>query len=181
MIRPRPWLAEPVLSPRLTLRPGRDTDSDRAAVVQMLTDPQIRQFLGGPVPDEDAREAVNGPAGQRWGSFLLELRQGDGSATAAVIGGCSLSRERGELEVSYQLLPRFWGQGFATEAVAAILAWAHEHLHDSGVIAVTQAANSASLGLLARLGFVARERFVEFGADQVLLHRELGAERPATG
>jgi hypothetical protein len=37
------------------------------------------------------------------------------------------------------------------------------------VIAVTQAANTASLRLLARLGFVERERFVEFEADQVLL------------
>jgi RimJ/RimL family protein N-acetyltransferase len=44
-----------------------------------------------------------------------------------------------------------------------------EHLDDEQVIAVTQAANTASLRLLARLGFVERERFVEFDADQVLL------------
>lgn len=44
-----------------------------------------------------------------------------------------------------------------------------QHLDDEHVVAVTQAANTASLRLLARLGFLERERFVEFDADQVLL------------
>ena len=109
------------------------------------------------------------PAGQRWGSFVLELRRGNDGAEGAVVGVCSLSRERGELEIGYMLLPSYWGKGLASEAVAMVLAWVAEHLDDKQVIAVTQAANMASLRLLARLGFVERERFVEFDADQVLL------------
>ena len=163
------WLQEPVLSPRLVLRPGREAAADRVAAVELLTDPQVRQFIGGPLSAEDAREAVSGPAGQRWGSFLLELRHGSDGGEGAVVGVCSLSRERGELEVGYMLLTRYWGQGLASEAVATVLAWVAEHLDDEQVIAVTQAANTASLRLLARLGFVERERFVEFDADQVLL------------
>ena len=169
MTPPPPWLAEPVLSPRLVLRPGRDSAADRAAAVELLTDPQVRQFIGGPLSAEDAREAVSGPAGRRWGSFVLELRHDNDGAKGAVVGVCSLSRERGELEVGYMLLPRYWGQGLASEAVATALAWVAEHYEDEQVIAVTQAANTASLRLLARLGFVERERFVEYDAEQVLL------------
>jgi RimJ/RimL family protein N-acetyltransferase len=171
--QPPPWLQKPLLSPRLVLRPRRDAEADRAAVVELLTDPQVRQFLGGPLSAEEAREAVTGPAGQRWGSLLLELRHGDDGEEGAVVGGCSMSRERGELEIGYLLLPRYWGKGLAGEAVATVLAWATEHLDDEHVIAVTQAANTASLRLLARLGFVERERFVEFDADQVLLSSSL--------
>jgi RimJ/RimL family protein N-acetyltransferase len=169
MTQPPPWLQEPVLSPRLALRPGRDAAADRAAAVELLTDPQVRQFIGGPLSAEDAREAVSGPAGQRWGSFLLEMRHGNDGGEGAVVGVCSLSRERGELEIGYLLLPRYWGKGLASEAVATVLAWVAEHLDDEQVIAITQAANTPSLRLLARLGFVERERFVEFDADQVLL------------
>jgi RimJ/RimL family protein N-acetyltransferase len=169
MTQPPPWLAEPVLSRRLVLRAGRDSAADRAAAVELLTDPQVRQFIGGPLSAEDAREAVKGPAGQRWGSFVLELRHGNGDGEGAVVGVCSLSRERGELEVGYMLLPRYWGKGLASEAVATALAWVAEHFDDEQVIAVTQAANTASMRLLARLGFVERQRFVEYDAEQVLL------------
>lgn len=170
MTAPTPWLQEPVLSRRLVLRPGRDTAADREAAVELLTDPRVRQFIGGPLSAEDAREAVSGrPAGQRWGSFVLQMRHGDDGEEGAVIGVCSLSRERDELEIGYLLLPRYWGKGLASEAVTTVLAWVAEHLDDKHVIAVTQAANTASLRLLARLGFAERERFVEYDADQVLL------------
>ena len=169
MTQPPPWLQKPLLSPRLVLRPGRDAAADRAAAVELLTDPQVRQFIGGPLSAEDAREAVSGPTGQRWGTFVLALRPGGDGDEGAVVGVCSLSRERGQLEIGYMLLPRYWGKGLASEAVATVLAWVAEHLDDEHVIAVTQAANAASLRLLARLGFAERERFVEFDADQVLL------------
>jgi len=174
-----PWLQEPVLSPRLVLRAGRDAAADRAAAVELMTDPQVRQFIGGPVSAEEARQAVSRPAGQRWGSFVLALRAGNGGGEADVVGVCSLSRERGELEIGYMLLPRYWGKGLASEAVAAVLAWVADHLDDEQVIAVTQAANVASLRLLARLGFVERERFAEYDADQVLLTSPVVSAAPS--
>ena len=79
-----------------------------------------------------------------------------------------MSRGRGELEIGYGLLPRYWGRGLAREAVAAVMRWAAENVDDSHVIAVTQAANTRSLQLLQRLGFTERERFVEYDAAQVL-------------
>ena len=157
---------------RLTLRAGRSTPEDREAVVELLTDPQARQYLGGPVPDRDARAAVSGPAGQRWGSFLLlerhEPRSGGAGGTESVVGTCSLTRDRGELEISYVLLPRYWGRGLGQEAVAGVMTWAAANVDDAHVIAVTQAGNARSLRLLQRLGFTERERFVEYDAVQVL-------------
>jgi RimJ/RimL family protein N-acetyltransferase len=173
---PPPWLAEPVVTDRLTLRAGRNTPEDREAVVELLTDPRARQFLGGPLAHDDAAAAVSGPAGQRWGSFLLVDRRTDRpgiTGSGSVVGTCSLTRDRGELEISFVLRPRYWGQGLALEAVTGVLAWAAEHVEDTHVVAVTQAANARSLHLLQRAGFTERERFVEYGAQQVLLDAEL--------
>ena len=66
----------------------------------------------------------------------------DGSSTA------------GALEVGYTIFEAYRGRGYATEAVAALIAWAgHEHgvLHFFAAVAPD---NAPSLAVVARLGFV---------------------------
>ena len=134
----------------------------------MLTDQGTRRYLGGAMDPEDAEAAVAGPRGQVWGSFLVE-HTGD----AAVIGSVSFSHERGQLEVGYLLLPGYWNQGYAAEAVRAALEWVVGRVPDDHVIAVTQAANGPSLRLLHRLGFEETQRFTEWDAEQILLSSPL--------
>ncbi len=85
------------------------------------------------------------------------------------MGSCTLERERGELEISFQLLPRHWGRGIAQEAVAAAINWVWDKTDDSSIIAVTQQANAPSLRLLRRVGFDEEATFEEHGATQVRL------------
>ncbi|WP_420833627.1 GNAT family N-acetyltransferase [Salinibacterium metalliresistens] len=74
------------------------------------------------------------------------------------------------MELSYEFVPERWGHGFAREACVPVLRWAQREVTDgTPIIAVTQAANTRSLELLRALGMVERERFVEFGAPQVLM------------
>jgi len=56
--------------------------------------------------------------------------------------------------------------GYATEAVAAVLAWAETNFPSEPIVLCTQAANEASVRLAARLGFREVQRFVEFDAEQ---------------
>lgn len=78
-----------------------------------------------------------------------------------------------ELEVSYAFRPGFWGQGFATEAARAVLAWVAPLVPDADVILCTQVANERSLRLAVRLGFREVSRFQAHGAWQWLGQREL--------
>jgi RimJ/RimL family protein N-acetyltransferase len=150
------------------------TDDDRAAWARMLTDPIVRRYQGGPWDAVAVGAAMTGHLGSLWGSFLIELVGPD-----VVAGSCSVERDRGELEVSYQLLPEFHGMGIATEALRALLAWAYvECPADDHVIAVTQVANGPSRRMLERLGFTERERFVEHDAPQVLASAPLAAFAP---
>ncbi len=82
----------------------------------------------------------------------------------------------GELELSYSLAGGAWGKGLALEATTAALAWIAPLVPDRHVIAVTQSANTRSVALLRRLGFVEREGFLEFGAEQTLQVLPLAVE-----
>lgn len=153
-------------SDRLSIREARE--ADRPAHIRLMTDPVTREYLGGSV-DYASRQALElSPLGLSWGQWALALREDD-----AMIGSISLDRDRGELSLSYALLPERTGQGYAAEACLTVLAWAQAHLEDRHVIAVTQTRNKRSVALLRRLGFTVRQGLEEFGAQQLLMERSL--------
>ncbi|WP_431773065.1 GNAT family N-acetyltransferase [Streptomyces cucumeris] len=165
--RPRPWPVS-LTTERLLLRPIEPADVP--AVSRLWTDPEVRRHLGGPVPPETVRARERGCVGV-FGVFSVVSR-----ADGSVVGAVTLepeSRHGGRTEVSYQLLPEHWGQGYAREAVSAAVSWAFDALPAGPggrpeVIAVTQEANAPSRRLLEALGMRRVEMFTEFGAAQVM-------------
>lgn len=156
-----PWTTTSLRTERLLLRAL--TDDDRAEIIAMQSDPELRHDLGGAVSTEALEQLRTSSLGEAWGTFGIQPRH-----SPTIIGMCSLSRDRDALELSYQLMARHWGQGIAREACAAVLEWAWSEQPDDAIIAVTQTANSASRRLLARLGFVEHETLIEYGAEQVI-------------
>lgn len=72
------------------------------------------------------------------------------------IGMCGLLR-RPELDgpdIGFAFLPEYHRQGYALEAARAVVAFAREQLRLSELLAIVQADNAASIGLLRNLGFV---------------------------
>ena len=155
-----PWLPDPIHTERLTLRAASDDDLE--VIVRMLTDPAVRGYLGGPVPEDRARATLSGPLGDRWGSFLITRTD-----TGTVVGSCLLDRDLADLEISYQLLPEYWGHGYAREAVVRVLDWAWENTDAGHIVAITQAANAASIRLLEVVGMRMIDRFENHGALHV--------------
>ena len=153
------WTEHPITTPRLLLRPFRD--ADRSVIVRLLTDPVVRAFLGGPIPLVEAEERSAGTLGVTWGSFAIERRD-DG----VLIGSCNTDDHRGEWELSYELLPEHWGQGYGSEAVAALTDWTFAATGATHLIAITQAANERSCTMLEHLGWLPNGEFIEFGTRQ---------------
>jgi RimJ/RimL family protein N-acetyltransferase len=173
----------------VVLRKARD--DDRAPIIEHVTDPEVRAHLGGPQPraavarDLDAvgvAAATDAP-----GSFVIADR-----VTDAFIGTVSLTR-RGvhhpghlgpageELELAYTLNRPFWGRGLAFAATIAVLRAAAAELPDEPVIVVTQSANTRSLNLTRRLGFVPAMTFEEYGEEQTLAVASLHGFRMRVG
>ena len=175
-----PW-PQTLRAERLTLRPM--DAGDRDAIIDLVTNVDAYRHQGGGYTLEEAEKAVQPPYGEQSGSFVVVE-----TATGSVAGWVGVDRHnperpghcndperpgQGELELSYVLHPRYWGEGYGSEASRAVLAWVVEHVPDRYVIAVTQTANARSVAMLHRLGFAERQRFMEFGDAQTLLTRAL--------
>ena len=89
-----------------------------------------------------------------YGMFALVERQ-----TGEVIGFGGLVHPGGQpdAEIKYALLPSFWGQGFATEAARALLAYGARAFQLQKVIATAYPENTASHRVLVKAGMQATE------------------------
>ena len=58
-----------------------------------------------------------------------------------------------QIEVGYHLHKKFWGKGYATELVKALVQWGLEHLPNSKLVATAYPENSASQKVLKKAGF----------------------------
>ncbi len=144
-----------LVTERLILRPFEESDLDDYA--ELLGDPQVRRSLRltGPPSRYDAWQSMSAWRGQ-WelrgsGQFALEER-----ATGRFVGRAGLHRpERPDwpgLEVGWALHPRFWGQGYATEAGAESIAYAFEVMSVDAVVSVILPDNARSQAVAERLG-----------------------------
>ncbi|MEV6992573.1 GNAT family N-acetyltransferase [Streptomyces sp. NPDC093228] len=165
---PVAWPPAPIRTERLVLRESEGRD--RAAFIELFASPEVRAYLGGPMPRDELERAVPEVPGRRPGLFVIDL---DGS----MIGTITLDRRdaerRGHLrpdaeeaELGYMFLAEAWGCGYAAEACAAALDWFADTLPGEPVVLSTQTANKRSMRLAAKLGFTEVERFQEFGAEQ---------------
>ncbi|ALR10281.1 GNAT family N-acetyltransferase [Mycobacteroides saopaulense] len=153
-------------------------DADREGLMEIMTDPDVRAYIGGPRPrndverflDERGTHAATAAAGafvvaekssDRFaGTMTLDYRHSDlpGHVTP---GG-------GELELSYVFRRDSWGKGWAHRAALALLGAAAAELSDRPVLVATQSANARSVKLLRRLGFEPVSTFFQFDAEQIL-------------
>jgi RimJ/RimL family protein N-acetyltransferase len=150
---------------RLVLRLPRLEDAP--AVAELLGDAEVMRFLGGEtVPPGDVPFVVQKWIG-RWelndvGPFVLERRE-DG----CVVGRCGLlvwdtrtwthcalaeAGEHAQPEIGWALARSQWGNGYATEAAAAVRDWARRERGFERLISLIAPANVASQRVAERLG-----------------------------
>ena len=168
-------------SDRIVLRQARP--HDREGMVEILTDPEARRHLGGPLPREEAERRVErirpDAAAAIPGSLVIARKDTDAFLGTLLLESRLKDRPGhvleagGELELSYMLRRGAWGSGFAFEAANTLLRAAAETLADQPVLIVTQTANTRALQLALRLGFTISSTFEEFGAQQALAVADL--------
>ena len=154
---------------RLTLRPIQAEDT--AALLAMLTDPELGRHHPGDLTDPDEIVALvrrrldyRGPAGT--GDWVFEL---DG--TMVGIGHLRTSTELpgGVLECGLYLARAHWGSGLAEEAARAVLGHAHHTLGVPAVFALVHEENPRAQRFVERLGFLEVGSGTHYGA----VHRVL--------
>jgi RimJ/RimL family protein N-acetyltransferase len=145
---------------RLILRDWRA--EDRATFLAHLNSPAVMRWLGGVQDDATyaaAFERLDGYARDYGHTFWIVERRSDNE----VLGFCGLKRVNsqgaknpGDMEIGWRLRESAWGQGFAKEAAVASLDLAFGRFAAPHVVALTVTGNTASWGLMERLGMSRR-------------------------
>lgn len=149
-------MAGRLVTERLVLRPWAVDDAE--AAVGAYGAAEVARWLAPAmdrVPDASAMRLVL----QQWvaedarmlapaGRWAIETRQ-----DAGVIGGATLLPlpPDEEYEMGWQLHPRAWGHGYATEAGLALARWAFEQGLEQ-VIALVRPANTRAAATVRRIG-----------------------------
>lgn len=129
---------------------------DAAFMLGLLNDPAWLRYIGdrGVRTLDDARRYIlDGPVEmvRRLGvGFHIVILKESGLP----IGVCGLAKRDylEDVDIGYALAPAFRGDGYAHEAASAMLAHALEVLGLRRVVATVDPGNTASIGLLNRLG-----------------------------
>ena len=143
-----------ICSARLRLHPLRSDDFP--ALLALWAEPDVGQYLGEGEALTRAQWAVQLAAYAQMAPEGLGLWRVYRTADGAALGCVSLKRgPRPEtVEPAAMLHPRWRGQGYAEEALGALLAHAAQALDAQGFVAHCSVPNQAGDRLLRRLGFV---------------------------
>jgi RimJ/RimL family protein N-acetyltransferase len=145
-------------TPRLVLRPHARADFEESAA--MWADPEVMRFIGG---KPSTRE-------ESWARLLRNIGHwavlGFGywaarDAAGRLVGVVGLADFQREVEPPLDAPEAGWvlarwshGQGFATEAVGAILAWGERHLGSPRSCCIIEPSNAPSVRVAEKCGFV---------------------------
>ena len=169
---------EPILSTeRLDLwRPGA---RDHAALIDLFAEEEVRRHLGNrPTSAVDEFNRLCRTAGSwalyGYGMFMCRARGRDD-----VLGLCGVFHSwRGfgqglddTAEIGWIVARSAWGQGFATEAARASLAWFDVTYPGRRISCMIDDTNLPSLAVAAKLGFMRYDTHANEGTMLILLER----------
>jgi len=98
------------------------------------------------------------------------------AANDEIIGFCGFwyFRDPPELELIYGLAPAYWGQGFATEAVRAMMQYGFDRLSLKEIVGSTDAANVASARVMEQAGMKLIRRATVGGLETLFYRWNVG-------
>ncbi len=146
---------------RLLLRPMRLEDAEGMFELNQASD-VYRNTGDSPFRDlEEAQELIRHYdqfEKYKMGRFTLIEKE-----TKSYAGWCGLkySEETEETDLGYRILPRFRGQGLATEASEACLEYGFAKLGLEKIIGRATQANAASIAMLKKIGMSFENLFYE--------------------
>lgn len=162
---------------RLILRDWREKDWE--PFFRHTNTPAVMEWLGGVLPLEKhqwMRDRLEGYRRDHGHTFWVVERKDD----REILGFCGLKRSNqqggplDEPEIGWRLREDAWGNGYAKEAAKASLKAGFEQFEMPHIIAFTVQENTASWGLMKRLGMQRREDLdfesTEFGSECIIAY-----------
>ena len=154
---------------RLIVRTWSPDDAEEG--FRIWSDPEVMRYVGTGQPNasiEETRAWIDRMSAHQdlhgFGFWAVVEQK-----TRRLIGSCGMGYQRDgglPIEFGYTLSRSQWGRGYATEAAAACLRYAFEHLRLPQLVASVDSQNVASQRVLEKIGFhFQREEPLADGVD----------------
>lgn len=143
---------------RLIIRSFLESDIPEYAAI--VADPEVTRFLGDGSPHsyEQATayvvDCIRAEARDSMARYAVILRE-----TGQLIGFCGFKRMEDYIDFGWRYARRVWGNGYATEAAAAVLDYGVNTLWLSGIVAQSAIENVGSVRVMEKIGM----QFEAFG------------------
>ena len=166
----------PLETERLRIRPYRDEDA--AALHEVFGSPEVMRWTPSP-PSKDVAEtaqrlartmAFTGRQPPGMGLWALELK--GSSDFLGQVGIFPVEGKGPEIEVAYELAPRVWGHGYATEAARALVDYGFGELDLRRIVALILPDNARSRNVASKCGMTLEGPGRFYGLDLVVYARE---------
>jgi [ribosomal protein S5]-alanine N-acetyltransferase len=160
-----------VATPRLFLR--KFTLADVEDFYRLGSDPEIIRYTGDPgggfksIEEAEAVLRSHPLADYKKHGYGRWASVDRGSGRVIGFAGLKYLEEHDEIDLGYRFIPEYWGQGLATEAARASLAYGFDELHLEQMIGLVFPENTASIRVLEKIG-MERQGLSEYFGHEVL-------------
>lgn len=144
------------------------TPEDHAPFAAICGDPAVMRYIGNGATRTADQAAANIASFQtQWAERGFGLFAVQSKETGDLIGFTGFSRPDflpevlPAVEIGWRFSRPSWGQGYASEAAAAALAFGTEKLGLTDIVSITQRGNSASARIMQKLGMVFDRRTID--------------------
>lgn len=144
---------------RLSLRPFDENDFD--VLLSLYGDPEVMEIRKIGTQSVAQTKAQHTIILEHWKDHGFGLFAVFDKATGKFVGECGLRYldDTPEVELSYGLKPAFWGQGYATEAAAEMIAFGFGPVGMERIVGLARAANTGSHRVMEKLGMTLERRW----------------------
>jgi len=166
----------PLRTERLVIRPYREDDA--TGLHEVFGSPEVMKWTPSP-PSKDLAETAERlartmafTARQPPGMGLWALEREDISDFLGQVGLFPVEGKGPEVEVAYELAPRAWGHGYATEAARALVDYGFGELGLRRIVALILPDNARSRNVASKCGLALEGPGRFYGLDLVVYARE---------
>ena len=155
---------------RLTIRSFKESDIPEYAAV--VADPEVTKYLGDESPHSyDQATAyvyycIRSETKEGIARYAVILKE-----TGELIGFCGFKKIYDYIDFGWRYARRAWGNGYATEAAAAVLDHGINTLKLSGIVAESAVENVGSVRVMEKTG-MQFETFVEVHGRKTVRYRQ---------
>lgn len=131
------------------------TENDLDDLVQLNLDPDVRAFFSDGVQTVEQTKKRMLEFIDNYNKYNLPCFVILEKNSNTFLGRCGFSLiEFHEVEVGYLIHKNYWGNGYATEALNALLSWAKDNIDHPYIIAFTPSAHVASQRVMEKCGMI---------------------------